>query len=88
MMNFHEAIAITSSGQKIESREQKGSVKIWDLDHDIPVILTFLTSLMPTIDMQLTHHTFFCNLFSLPSCFSLFSSVDILFCLLHFARPA
>ena len=29
-----EAIAIGSSGQKIESREKKGSVKTWELDRN------------------------------------------------------
>ena len=91
-----EAMAIISSRQKERVKEEKGYVKIWQLDSnngdfysdssvesDTDESSDSLGSIGSIIRAHLLCHAFFC-LFSPPS----HSSVCILFRLPHFARPA
>ena len=84
------------AGKKIESREEKGSVKIWELDSDNSNFYSdssvesdtdessdSLRSIGMIIQAHLLRRAFFC-LFSSPS----HSRVPILFRLPHFAKPA
>ena len=83
-------VAIISSGQKIELREKKGSIKLWELEsnnRDIDRDSSDESGINESSDSlrQLLHQTFFHFVFfALP--LSLVYGVGISFHLTHFAR--